>query len=194
MFSDVFSMAIFPRKEILQLTQNLSLPYMITIGKCIASLTLVKALVILECPLLLIRLAGWKVCLFNLSFALNYTHGLISLGSFLLLCRSSVYMFHVIYWLCYAIPFVPGIGYDLLVDMLKYISPTHVVKICISAESKNLPAGAFWLDEGQDATGMLIEVNSARQDYLKRSYVLQCFHVCSELDFVCDGLILQTML
>ncbi|KAH7864996.1 hypothetical protein Vadar_000927 [Vaccinium darrowii] len=67
---------------------------------------------------------------------------------------------------------VKGIGYDLLVDMLKYISPTHVVKICISAESKNLPAGAFWLDEGQDATGMLIEVNSARQDYLKRSVLV----------------------
>jgi len=67
---------------------------------------------------------------------------------------------------------VKGIGYDLLVDMLKYISPTHVVKICISAESKNLPAGAFWLDEGQDATGMLIEINSARQDSLKRSVLV----------------------
>ncbi|CAL5441332.1 unnamed protein product [Camellia sinensis] len=70
---------------------------------------------------------------------------------------------------------VKGIGYDVLVDMLKYISPTHVVKICISAVSKNLPAGAFWLDEGHDddATLTLIEVNSARQDSLKRSVLVQ---------------------
>ncbi|KAI8543529.1 hypothetical protein RHMOL_Rhmol08G0225700 [Rhododendron molle] len=67
---------------------------------------------------------------------------------------------------------VKGIGYDLLVDMLKYISPTHIVKICISAESKNLPAGAFWLDEGHDVTGTLIEINSARQDSLKRSVLV----------------------
>ncbi|KAG5536758.1 hypothetical protein RHGRI_024255 [Rhododendron griersonianum] len=67
---------------------------------------------------------------------------------------------------------VKGIGYDLLVDMLKHISPTHIVKICISAESKNLPAGAFWLDEGHDVTGTLIEINSARQDSLKRSVLV----------------------
>ncbi|XP_059640011.1 polynucleotide 5'-hydroxyl-kinase NOL9-like isoform X2 [Cornus florida] len=64
---------------------------------------------------------------------------------------------------------VKGIGYDILVDMLKYIAPTHVVKICISAESKNLPTGPFWLDEGDDTAVNLIEVNSARQDSLKRS-------------------------
>ncbi|KAA8540891.1 hypothetical protein F0562_024971 [Nyssa sinensis] len=68
---------------------------------------------------------------------------------------------------------VKGIGYDILVDMLKYIAPTHVVKICISAESKNLPAGAFWLDEGDEAAVTLIEVNSARQDSLKRSVLVQ---------------------
>ncbi|KAG5081906.1 hypothetical protein JHK84_051944 [Glycine max] len=27
-----------------------------------------------------------------------------------------------------------------------YFSPTHVVKISISSEKKNLPAGEFWLD------------------------------------------------
>ncbi|XP_057514959.1 polynucleotide 5'-hydroxyl-kinase NOL9 [Actinidia eriantha] len=68
---------------------------------------------------------------------------------------------------------VKGIGYDILVDMLKYISPTHVVKICISAESKNLPAGAFWLDEGQNETVTLMEISTARQDSLKRSVLVQ---------------------
>ncbi|XP_009631975.1 polynucleotide 5'-hydroxyl-kinase NOL9 isoform X1 [Nicotiana tabacum] len=68
---------------------------------------------------------------------------------------------------------VKGIGYDILVDILKYISPTHVVKICISAESKNLPAGAFWVDDGDAAVATLIEVNSARQDSFNRSVLVQ---------------------
>ncbi|CAI9112443.1 OLC1v1012895C1 [Oldenlandia corymbosa var. corymbosa] len=67
---------------------------------------------------------------------------------------------------------VKGIGYDLLVEMLKYISPTHVVKICISAENKNLPVGVFWSDEDTEST-ILIEVNSARQDYFNRSVLVQ---------------------
>ena len=61
-----------------------------------------------------------------------------------------------------------GVGYDILVDMLKYIAPTHVVKINISAESKNLPAGAFWLDEDKEMVN-LIEINSACQDSYNRS-------------------------
>nr|XP_007136548.1 hypothetical protein PHAVU_009G054100g [Phaseolus vulgaris]ESW08542.1 hypothetical protein PHAVU_009G054100g [Phaseolus vulgaris] len=61
-----------------------------------------------------------------------------------------------------------SVGYDVLVDMLKYISPTHVVKINISSENKNLPAGEFWLDEECDGTINLIEINSARQDSSNR--------------------------
>ncbi|XP_062169545.1 polynucleotide 5'-hydroxyl-kinase NOL9 [Alnus glutinosa] len=68
---------------------------------------------------------------------------------------------------------VKGVGYDILVDMLKYIVPTHVVKINISAESKNLPAGAFWLDEDCDKMVNLIEINSARQDSYNRSVLVQ---------------------
>ncbi|XP_020235402.1 polynucleotide 5'-hydroxyl-kinase NOL9 [Cajanus cajan] len=63
---------------------------------------------------------------------------------------------------------VKGVGYDVLVDMLKYICPTHVVKINISSENKNLPAGEFWLDGEHDETINLIEINSARQDLLNR--------------------------
>lgn len=62
-----------------------------------------------------------------------------------------------------------GVGYDILVDMLRYITPTHVVKINISAERKNLPAGAFWLDEDYTRVFNLIEINSARQDSYNRS-------------------------
>ncbi|KAL6281206.1 hypothetical protein ACE6H2_018087 [Prunus campanulata] len=68
---------------------------------------------------------------------------------------------------------VKGVGYDILVDMLKYMAPTHVVKINISAESKNLPCGAFWLDEDHDGMLNLIEINSARQDSFNRSVLVQ---------------------
>ncbi|KAL6181539.1 hypothetical protein ACLB2K_048194 [Fragaria x ananassa] len=63
--------------------------------------------------------------------------------------------------------------YDLLVDMLKYISPIHVVKINISAQSKNLPDGAFWLHEDYDGMLNLTEISSARQDSLNRSVLVQ---------------------
>lgn len=62
-----------------------------------------------------------------------------------------------------------GIGYDILVDVVKYIGPTHVVKINISAGKKNLPTGAFWLNGEYDETVNLIEINSARRDSFNRS-------------------------
>ncbi|KAJ9560196.1 hypothetical protein OSB04_005356 [Centaurea solstitialis] len=68
---------------------------------------------------------------------------------------------------------VKGIGYDVLVDMLKHISPSHVVNICISAKSKNLPSGAFWSQDGDAGPVTLIEINSARQDSLNRSVLVQ---------------------
>ncbi|CAH9095862.1 unnamed protein product [Cuscuta epithymum] len=67
---------------------------------------------------------------------------------------------------------VKGIGYELLVDILKYTSPSHVVKICISSQSKNLPEGEFWLEEGEAPLTNLIEINSARQDSLQRSILV----------------------
>ncbi|KAL8028822.1 hypothetical protein ABFS82_14G183300 [Erythranthe guttata] len=69
---------------------------------------------------------------------------------------------------------VKGIGYELLVDMLNYISPTHVVNIRISVESKNLPSGTFWLNEGNyDDDVSVMEINAALQDHLKRSMLVQ---------------------
>ncbi|KAL6555630.1 hypothetical protein OROHE_007302 [Orobanche hederae] len=38
---------------------------------------------------------------------------------------------------------VKGIGYEILVEMLRYMSATHVVKLQRSAQSRNLPDGAF---------------------------------------------------
>lgn len=68
---------------------------------------------------------------------------------------------------------VKGIGYDILVGMLKHMAPSHVVKISISAERKNLPDGTFWLDEDYDGAVNLIEINSARQDSFNRSVLVQ---------------------
>ncbi|XP_038723876.1 polynucleotide 5'-hydroxyl-kinase NOL9 isoform X2 [Tripterygium wilfordii] len=68
---------------------------------------------------------------------------------------------------------VKGVGYDLLVEILNYIGPTHVVKIKISAESKNLPAGTFWLGDNTEGEVKLIEINSARQDSFNRSVLVQ---------------------
>ncbi|KAK2425381.1 polynucleotide 5'-hydroxyl-kinase NOL9 [Trifolium repens] len=62
---------------------------------------------------------------------------------------------------------VKGVGYEVLVDTLKYICPTHIVKIGIPGEgyeNKNLPDGKFWLDGEDDGTSKLIEINSARLD------------------------------
>ncbi|KAK1564430.1 hypothetical protein Q3G72_003078 [Acer saccharum] len=68
---------------------------------------------------------------------------------------------------------VKGIGYDILVDILRYIMPTNVVKINISFDKKNLPAGAFWLDGNCNGDVNLIEINSARQDSFNRSVLIQ---------------------
>ncbi|CAH2073140.1 unnamed protein product [Thlaspi arvense] len=68
---------------------------------------------------------------------------------------------------------VKGIGYDLLVDVLRYVSPSHVVKINISVHGKNLPDGLFWLDGNDDETAHLIEIQSAYQDSFNRSVLIQ---------------------
>ncbi|VFQ74570.1 unnamed protein product [Cuscuta campestris] len=68
---------------------------------------------------------------------------------------------------------VKGIGYEILVEILKYTSPSHVVNICISAKNKNLPRGFFWLDEGEASLTNLIEINSARQDPSGTSILVQ---------------------
>lgn len=68
---------------------------------------------------------------------------------------------------------VKGFGYEMLVDMVRHIAPTHVVKINISAQNKNLPAGAFWLNEDQDEQVNLIEIGTARHDSYNRSVLVQ---------------------
>ncbi|CAM8919212.1 unnamed protein product [Rhodiola kirilowii] len=88
---------------------------------------------------------------------------------------------------------VKGIGYDILVNMIQHMAPTHVVKINISAGNKNLPGGKFWLNgyytmaltdavkmkfldeiENQsDESVELTEIDSARKDSSNRSILVQ---------------------
>lgn len=42
--------------------------------------------------------------------------------------------------------------------MLRYMSPTHVVQMRVSVESKNLPTGFFWLEENEKTSVNLIEI------------------------------------
>ncbi|KAJ8428223.1 hypothetical protein Cgig2_016807 [Carnegiea gigantea] len=56
---------------------------------------------------------------------------------------------------------VKGINNDILVDMLKHISPTHVVKTNICSQSKNLPPRAFRVEDNNDASDNMIEISSA---------------------------------
>ncbi|KAH0464629.1 hypothetical protein IEQ34_007415 [Dendrobium chrysotoxum] len=53
---------------------------------------------------------------------------------------------------------VKGTGYDVLVAMLQHTSPTHVVKVCVSSENKNLPNGLFWLENPQRKSVNLIQI------------------------------------
>ncbi|XP_078164326.1 pre-mRNA cleavage complex II protein family isoform X1 [Carex rostrata] len=65
---------------------------------------------------------------------------------------------------------VKGTGYDILVEMLRYVSPNVVVQLRISLHRKNLPTGAFWLDGGKPAGPLeLIDLESHQQDLLAPS-------------------------
>ena len=66
--------------------------------------------------------------------------------------------------------FNAGAGFDMLIEMLRYIWPAIVVQICITVQSKNLPDGVFWLDGGQ-AGPKMINIIAAFHDASNRSWV-----------------------
>lgn len=67
---------------------------------------------------------------------------------------------------------VKGAGFDMLVEMLRYICPTIVVQIRITIKNKNLPDGGFWLDGGQTGP-MMINIDAAFHDASNRSLLIQ---------------------
>ena len=40
-----------------------------------------------------------------------------------------------------------GTGLHVLTEMLKYVSPTHVIRVSTTVEHKNLPCGTFWMNK-----------------------------------------------
>uniref|UniRef100_A0A0A9CWF4 Uncharacterized protein n=1 Tax=Arundo donax TaxID=35708 RepID=A0A0A9CWF4_ARUDO len=67
---------------------------------------------------------------------------------------------------------VKGAGFDMLVEMLRYICPTTVVEIRISMKNKNLPDGMFWLD-GEQTGSEMISIDAAFRDAANRSLLIQ---------------------
>lgn len=69
---------------------------------------------------------------------------------------------------------VKGIGYDALVDMLRYMAPTHVVQIRLSSISKNLPFGKFWIvDNDYQSSTQLVYLGTATRDSMNKSILIQ---------------------
>ncbi|XP_066346685.1 polynucleotide 5'-hydroxyl-kinase NOL9-like [Miscanthus floridulus] len=58
---------------------------------------------------------------------------------------------------------VKGTGLQVLTEMLKYVSPSHVIRVSTTVERKNLPGGMFWMNEGEgDSSVNLVEIPAAQ--------------------------------
>ncbi|CAL4949880.1 unnamed protein product [Urochloa decumbens] len=57
---------------------------------------------------------------------------------------------------------VKGTGLHVLTEMLKYVSPTHVIRVSTTVERKNLPGGTFWINQyDEDRPVNLVEIRAA---------------------------------
>jgi polynucleotide 5'-hydroxyl-kinase GRC3/NOL9 len=55
-----------------------------------------------------------------------------------------------------------GTGLHVLTEMLKYVSPTHVIRVSTTVERKNLPGGTFWMNQyDEDPPVNLFEIRAA---------------------------------
>ncbi|TVU21473.1 hypothetical protein EJB05_31109, partial [Eragrostis curvula] len=78
---------------------------------------------------------------------------------------------------------VKGAGFDMLVEMLRYICPTIVVQIRITVESKNLPDGIFWIDGEQGPIPKMVTINPPFRDSSDRSRKILIFHMKEKNSF-----------
>jgi len=57
---------------------------------------------------------------------------------------------------------IKGPGLHVLPEMLKYVSPTHVIRVSTTVERKNLPCGTFWMNEFDESPPVnLFEIHAA---------------------------------
>ncbi|RLN24816.1 polynucleotide 5' [Panicum miliaceum] len=58
---------------------------------------------------------------------------------------------------------IKGNGLHVLTEMLKYVSPTHVIRVSTTVERKNLPCGTFWMNEFDEYPPVnLIEIRAVQ--------------------------------
>ncbi|KAK1645171.1 hypothetical protein QYE76_062976 [Lolium multiflorum] len=99
---------------------------------------------------------------------------------------------------------VKGIGLHVLSEILRYVSPTDVIRLCSPSEGKNLPDGAFWLDghQGDSRVNLIViraSQNSPRHLLVKKEArmirdlrLIAYFRQCLPRDFPvfsCDDLV-----
>ncbi|KAL6881978.1 hypothetical protein ACP4OV_011450 [Aristida adscensionis] len=78
---------------------------------------------------------------------------------------------------------VKGTGLHVLVEMLKYVSPTHVIRVSTIAEGKNLQSGTFWMNEYEgDPPVHLVDIHAA----CKRSRIIRDLRLVAYFSQVSD--------
>lgn len=56
-----------------------------------------------------------------------------------------------------------GTGLHVLKEMLKYVSPTHAIRVSTTVERKNLPGGTFWMSQYDESLPVnLVEIRAAQ--------------------------------
>lgn len=144
-------MVMILQREIQRLIYSLYTPCSITTSLTSASRARIK----LRCLLSSTHQAGLKVLIISI----------VHLFVCVCVCVETVFIFLINIMIMKSL----GIGYHVLVDVLRYVSPSHVVKINIYDYNKNLPAGLFWLDGYHDEIPHLMEIQSAYRVSYKRS-------------------------
>ncbi|KAG0495171.1 hypothetical protein HPP92_006165 [Vanilla planifolia] len=62
---------------------------------------------------------------------------------------------------------VQGTGYDMLVEMLQHMSPSHIVRVCFSSESGKFLNGQCWLKKHQNVPMNLVEICAGTSSYIQ---------------------------
>jgi len=70
-----------------------------------------------------------------------------------------------------------GTGLHVLTEMLKYVSPTHVIRVSTAVEHKNLPDGMFWMNEGEGDSSVNLVKFLQHRTLLVSEYFINEIHV-----------------
>ncbi|KAK8959748.1 Polynucleotide 5'-hydroxyl-kinase NOL9 [Platanthera guangdongensis] len=62
---------------------------------------------------------------------------------------------------------VKSTSYEILVAMLRHISPTHVVNVCFPSETENFPSGQFWLENPHRESVNLVQIFAANESSIQ---------------------------